>query len=131
MKKNRPISPHLTIYRPQLTSMLSIFHRVSGGILALSLFFGFFFVNLCSMYSSNYFFYSLLQLFLNNSVIWFLIFTFGIFLVLLFHYHISNGIRHLFWDLGYGFDLKYVYLTGSLVLVSAVVFTLVFIYFIF
>ena len=54
IQKIRPLSPHLTIYKPQLTSVLSIFHRITGAILGLTLVISFvaFYLNLVFVGSS-------------------------------------------------------------------------------
>nr|YP_009317216.1 succinate dehydrogenase subunit 3 [Palpitomonas bilix]YP_009317269.1 succinate dehydrogenase subunit 3 [Palpitomonas bilix]BAV82384.1 succinate dehydrogenase subunit 3 [Palpitomonas bilix]BAV82437.1 succinate dehydrogenase subunit 3 [Palpitomonas bilix] len=130
MKKNRPLSPHLTIYKPQLTSMLSIFHRVSGVLLALVLLFGSFFIYILNIFSSYFFVYNFLT-FLNIDFINFLIVSLFVFFVLLFHYHFLNGLRHWYWDFGFGFNLKSVYFTGSLVILGSIVLSLVVLNFVF
>ncbi|GJP80880.1 hypothetical protein CLOP_g11079 [Closterium sp. NIES-67] len=54
MKINRPLSPHLSIYKPQLTSTLSIFHRISGGFLAVLFLFTILFLKVCDLGLSFY-----------------------------------------------------------------------------
>ena len=107
--KNRPISPHLSIYKPQITSILSISHRMSGVfqslglmiivLLLLSLFLG---------ESSHEFF----MLFINSLIGK----AFLFFYVLSLCYHLFNGIRHIIWDIGFGFEIKNVYYSGILVI---------------
>jgi succinate dehydrogenase / fumarate reductase cytochrome b subunit len=65
--------------------------------------------------------YAMFSLIVNHWVSKFILlgFTFGLF------YHLSNGIRHLFWDAGYGYDLKVAYMSGSAVVVASLFFTAV------
>ncbi len=109
---NKPLSPHLQIYRPQITSVLSISHRFTGIILYFSTFI--FSLWLFSM-SFNKDLYNLINLFFSQTLgrtILFLI-TFS------FFYHLLNGIRHLTWDLGLGFKISNVYLSGIFIILIA------------
>src|SRR5580658_6917544 len=90
----RPLSPHLQIYRPQLTSILSITHRPAG--------------------------FAGLRGFIGSWLGYLILFGWSVALF----YHLCNGIRHLFWDAGYGFELKTAYASGYAVLVGTVVLTL-------
>jgi len=113
---NRPMSPHLQVYRPQLTSILSIMHRATGVALAG----GMLFLTWWMIAAANgpaYF--DLVQTIMSS---WFgrLIlfgFTWALF------YHLCNGIRHLFWDAGYGFELDAAYRSGWMVMAGSVVLT--------
>tara|TARA_B100001989_G_scaffold50401_2_gene32620 strand:- start:49 stop:420 length:372 start_codon:yes stop_codon:yes gene_type:complete len=110
---NRPISPHLSIYKPQITSILSISHRMSGifqslGLLIIVLL-------LFSLFlgkNSHEFF----MLFINS----FIGKAFLFFYVLSLCYHLFNGIRHIIWDIGFGFEIKNVYYSGIIVIIFAV-----------
>ena len=106
---NRPLSPHLQVYRPQLTSVLSISHRATG--VALSVGAVFLVVWLLALAGGPESFASMATVFgsLPGQVVMFL-FTLALF------YHLCNGIRHLFWDAGHGFELKTVYASGKAVL---------------
>ena len=114
--KGRPLSPHLQIYRPQLTSVMSICHRFSGIALAVG---------------------TLLLVYWlpprrrprrlrpGPELCWLLVrhpapsgWTVALF------YHLCNGIRHLFWDAGYGFELPQAYASGWAVVIATAVFTL-------
>jgi succinate dehydrogenase / fumarate reductase cytochrome b subunit len=112
----RPLSPHLQIYRPQLTSILSISHRAAGIALAVgALFLVCWIVAAASGPAS----YADLRGFIHS---WFgYLILFGWSVALFFH--LCNGIRHLFWDAGYGFELKTAYASGYAVLVATVVLT--------
>ena len=118
MSRPRPLSPHLQVYKPQLTSILSILHRGTGIVLSIGSIFLVSWILVLTLGESAYQIYSQL---VNN---WFgkLVifgFTFGLF------YHLSNGIRHLFWDAGYGYDLKDAYISGFAVIFSSLSLTLI------
>lgn len=113
---NRPLSPHLQVYRPQITSMLSIMHRATGVALAAgTLLFTYWLLS--ATYGPEKFAsaQSLLGSWLGQIVLWG--FTFSIF------YHLANGLRHLAWDAGWGFALERVRLTGWLVMLFAAAMT--------
>ena len=104
-KENRPTSPHLTIYKPQITSLLSISHRITGIIQSFGLFLIFILILLIISEKETY---KLVELFIQSLIgkIFFILYTFSLL------YHTLNGIRHLIWDLGFGFDLKNVNYSG-------------------
>jgi len=115
-KSQRPLSPHLQIYRPQLTSVLSITHRASGIALVLG--------TLVLVYwllaaASGAEAYSSAQQLLGSWLgrILMLGFSFALF------FHLCNGIRHLFWDAGLGFELKTAYASGKAVVAVSVIMT--------
>ena len=113
----RPLSPHLQIYKPQLTSVLSITHRITGVVLSiLSLFIPLTLVSVAL--GVGYF--NILKVFLANIFIQLLV-TASIFVL---SYHLLNGIRHLFWDYGMGLSMKDTYVSGYLVLIVSVLLTL-------
>ena len=96
---NRPLSPHLTIYRPQITSITSILTRITGNalIVAAVLIVWWF---LAASYGPDYFatanavltsWFGDIVLFLSLWAVW---------------YHFCAGIRHLIWDSGHGFELE-------------------------
>ena len=116
MAQQRPLSPHLMIYKPQLTSIMSITHRATGTALALgSLMVVWWIVALAT--GAEY--YNFVQLILTS---WFgQLVLFG-FTVAVF-YHLSNGIRHLFWDFGYNLTIEGVHRSGYMVLASTVILT--------
>ena len=114
----RPLSPHLQIYRPQLTSVLSITHRGTG----LALGFGtIFFVWWLSGAAWSGACFRAAQTFWGSWVgqLFLLGWTFSLF------YHLLNGVRHLLWDIGIGFDLRSAYRTGWTVVIFAVLLTAV------
>ena len=111
MKNNdRPLSPHLQIYKPQITSILSISHRFTGIILYLSTF-------LISLWLFSTAFNNNLKIILDNFFYSNLGKIFLFFITFSFTYHILNGLRQLIWDFGYGFNIKNVYLTGFLIII--------------
>ena len=124
MNRPRPLSPHLQIYKPQITSILSIFHRLTGISLSIGSFIIVAWIVSLSMGIESY---SYFMSIVDN---WFVqIITFG-FVFALF-YHFSNGIRHLFWDAGLGFELKSVYISGSIVVLNAIILTTLTLYFVY
>ena len=107
--KNRPISPHLSIYKPQITSILSISHRLSGvfqsvGLLVII------FLLLCLLMGDNIHQYFML---FAHSLIGR---AFLFFYVLSLSYHLLNGIRHIIWDFGYGFEIRNVHYSGVIII---------------
>tara|TARA_R110002095_G_scaffold202227_2_gene183712 strand:+ start:1309 stop:1686 length:378 start_codon:yes stop_codon:yes gene_type:complete len=106
----RPLSPHLQVYKPQLTSVLSIFHRAAGvylslGIVALSLW-------IISLAAAKPCF-GLMTAFYASPLGQLLFASW----VVAFFYHFANGIRHLVWDAGWGYGLEAVYRSGWAVLI--------------
>ncbi len=112
----RPLSPHLQVYRPQLTSLLSISHRASGVFLALG---AIALVYWLSALAAGPEVFAQAQILASS---WYGHVLLVLWSLALF-YHLCNGIRHLCWDAGYGFELRQVYASGYLVLVAAVVLT--------
>ena len=110
----RPLSPHLSIYRPTMTMAMSIMHRITGGALYFGVLLLAWFLLAASMDAAAF---GVASGFLN-SIIGRLI-LFGFTWALAFHF--LNGIRHLAWDLGYGFEKRTATQTGSLVYVLSVV----------
>ena len=115
---NRPISPHLQVYRPQLTSMLSILHRITGVALAVgTILLVYWLIAAASGPEAFAGAEALIGSWLGRILLfgW----TFAL------YFHLTNGIRHLFWDAGFGFELKSVYASGWTVVALAAVLTLV------
>ena len=113
-KDKNPLSPHLQIYRWHITSLLSITHRIVGviNIFAVTLICGW---SLFLLLGKND--YDIIFVILNS--------IFGKFLILslcwTFSFHILNELRHLAWDLGYGFDLKVSKITGVITIIGSFV----------
>ena len=113
---NRPLSPHLTIYRPQITSMLSILHRVTGVALTLGLILAVWWLLAAATGPEYFAFVDGLATSWIGHLVW-LGSTWAL------AYHFCNGIRHLIWDMGYGFDLDQVTMSGQVVLGASVALT--------
>lgn len=111
--ENRPLSPHLSIYRWQISNTLSILHRLTGFGLALGLIP--FALWLWGAAYSPELFKCLVEMF---STLFGQLCLFG--WTVAFYYHLGNGIRHLNWDLGYGFELEEMKTSGQLVVVFAI-----------
>jgi len=115
LEAERPLSPHLQIYRPMLTMMMSIAHRVSGASLAVGFALLTWWLVAISMGPEDY---ACVAAFFGNLI--------GRALLLLFTWalihHMLGGIRHLIWDTGAGFSrtnielLAWLTITGSIVL---------------
>ncbi len=111
---NRPISPHLQIYKPQITSILSISHRFTGIILFFSCFL------VCIWLFAMAFndrLYDLINIFFSGIIGKVILF----FITFSFFYHLLNGVRHLVWDIGYGYKIRNVYLSGIIVILLTLV----------
>lgn len=114
---NRPLSPHLTVYRPQITSVLSILHRITGvGLTVSAILVVWWF--LAAATSADYFAVADGWL---TSLLGDLVLTVSLWAM---WYHFANGIRHLAWDLGYGFELAQVTRTGQAVVAASALATL-------
>ena len=116
MAKPRPLSPHLQIYRPQLTSIMSISHRATGaalgtGTLLLCLW-------LVALAAGDVW-YSMAAKMIGNPIGIFILFGYSVALV----YHALNGVRHLTWDRGIGLTIPAVYRSGQIVLLLTIVIT--------
>lgn len=110
--RSRPLSPHLQVYKPQLTSVLSISHRVTGVALTVGTLL---FVWWLAAAAAGPEAYDDAQDFIGS---WFgMLLLFGWSFCL--YYHLCNGIRHLFWDAGYGFELETAYKSGWIVVGAA------------
>ena len=113
----RPLSPHLQVYRPQITSMLSILHRLTGVVLGGGTLLLAWWLIAAAVGPEAY-----------AEVAWFISSWLGRLVLLGFtfclFYHLCNGIRHLGWDIGWGFELPVLRATGWLVLVVAMGMTL-------
>ena len=108
--KTNPLSPHLQVYRWHISSLLSITHRIIGIV-------NFFFFIFLSILLVFFDMSSQPQIFFNSFVSKFLILT----LCWSFSFQILNEIRHLAWDMGYGFDLKISKLTGVITIIGSFV----------
>ena len=114
-----PLSPHLQIYRWHISSLISITHRISGVINLLALILIFYWLVVLSFGESNYESFLLIV----NSF-------FGKFLLVGFTwsmiFHLLSGIRHLAWDLGYGYEIKTANISGVIVIIFSLALTIIF-----
>ena len=118
MYEKNPLTPHVQIYRWQISSLLSITHRIIGVINLVGITLICFWVISLLFGQTNY-----------ETIKFFLQSFFGKFFVVglcwSFSFHVLNEIRHLFWDLGFGFDLKVAKITGALALIGSFVLTVI------
>ena len=117
--RTRPLSPHLTIYRWPLTMILSILHRATGVSLSVGLVI--FSVWLFAIAFGEQYFTFFVYVFSNwigrfLLVVW----TFAFFL------HFCNGLRHLYWDTGRGFDRERVEISARIVVFCSLLLTSIF-----
>ena len=117
MKDKNPLSPHIQIYNWHISSLISISHRITGIINIIIVTLICFWVALLLLGNANY---ELIQKFFET--------YFGKFLIVgtvwSFSFQILSEIRHIFWDLGYGFELKTSNITGLLVIFGSLVLTI-------
>ena len=114
-----PLSPHLQIYRWHISSLLSITHRISGVINLLALILIFFWLIFLSLGENNY---QSFLLIINSFIGKFILigFTWSM------SFHLLSGIRHLVWDLGYGFEIKTANYSGVIVIIFSLALTIIF-----
>jgi succinate dehydrogenase / fumarate reductase cytochrome b subunit len=115
-QSERPLSPHLQIYRPQLTSILSFTHRAAGVALAVGTLLLVYWVVAAAAGPEAY---AGAQRCIGSVLGRLALFGWSVALF----FHLCNGIRHLAWDAGYGFELKAAYASGYAVLVGTAVLT--------
>ena len=117
MKENNPLSPHIQIYNWHISSLISISHRITGIINIILITLICFWTALLFLGDTNY---ELIQKFFET--------FFGKFLIVgtvwSFSFQILSEIRHLFWDLGLGFELKTSKITGLLVIFGSFILTI-------
>ena len=116
MYEKNPLSPHLQIYGWHISSLLSITHRIIGIVNIIA-------ITLICLWTISLLFGEENYKFINNLFQSF----FGKFIIISlswsFSFHALNEIRHLIWDLGYGFDLKVSKITGAITIVASLVLT--------
>ena len=122
LNKNRPLSPHLQVYKWQLSSLLSITHRLTSIINTAGVTLICFWILSISMGEDCYKYFAM---FSSSIVGKFILvgFTWS------FCYHLLNGLRHLFWDMGLGLSIKNSYLSGYLVILVSITLTLFIIFY--
>jgi succinate dehydrogenase / fumarate reductase cytochrome b subunit len=111
-EQSRPLSPHLLIYRPQLTSILSFFHRMTGILLSLGVVMLTFWLVTAAAGEA---YYAWAEWFLSSWLGYALLagWSFCLF------YHLCNGIRHLCWDMGLGTELRTIYASGYVMVAAS------------
>jgi succinate dehydrogenase / fumarate reductase cytochrome b subunit len=117
-RSTRPLSPHLQIYKPQLTSMLSIGHRLTGIILSFGFVILVAWLMALASGPANYEMFADCAKSIPGQIVL-------IGLSLAFFYHLCMGIRHLLWDSGHFLDLPDVYKTGRLAVGTALALTVI------
>ena len=116
MAKPRPLSPHLQVYRPQLTSVLSITHRASGVVLTTgTIILALWLISVAIGPET----FAVMASIVGHPLGQFVLFGYSVALF----YHACNGIRHLSWDLGFGLTIPDVYRSGYVVLGTTCVLT--------
>jgi len=116
--RTRPLSPHLQVYRFPLVAVMSITHRITGvglaiGTILLAAWLG------SGAYSPEA--YAAMSAFLGSWLGYLLLFGWSVAL----YYHLCNGVRHLFWDIGKGFALADAHRANGIVLAATAVLTVV------
>jgi succinate dehydrogenase / fumarate reductase cytochrome b subunit len=120
---DRPTSPHLQIYRWNLSSLTSIFHRATGIALYFSViiiaWFIVYYSTRINIGESETCECLLMSIIHNLFILAIILITFSLF------YHYCNGIRHLFWDIGKGYDLKVANRNSIIVIFSSLALTII------
>ena len=117
MKNNNPLSPHIQIYDWHISSLVSISHRITGVVNIIILTFISVWIASMLLGAESYEF---IRVILNSFIGKFVV----IGIIWSFSFQILSEIRHLFWDLGYGFDLKISKITGLVVIFGSFVLTI-------
>ena len=115
----RPVSPHIQIYRWQITMWLSSLHRITGGLLSLgAIVLAIWLIAIASGPAA----YASVQQYVGSA--WFKVLLVA--WTFCFFFHLSNGVRHLVWDVGIGFERARIRLSGWTVVIVAVLATVAF-----
>ena len=122
---SRPLSPHIPIYKPQISSFTSILHRITG----ILLYIGIIILSWIIVYHSYKFeIYSLNETSERCDCFWLSLLQKSYFVIIVgwafaLYYHLCNGIRHLFWDIGKGFDKKTANRNGLIAIFTSILLT--------
>ena len=119
MEDKNPLSPHIQIYRWQVSSLVSIAHRITGIINILAITLVCFWISLLLLGEINY---KMINTFLNSFLGKFIILG----LTWSFLFQILSELRHLAMDMGYGFELQTTKITGLIVIVGSLILTIIF-----
>ena len=114
---NKPLSPHIQIYKWHISSLVSISHRITGIINILAITLICFWIALVLLGESNY---ELINFFLQTFIGKFIL----IGITWSFSFQMLSEIRHLIMDMGYGFELQTTKITGLLVIFGSVILTI-------
>ncbi|MFT6105849.1 MAG: succinate dehydrogenase / fumarate reductase cytochrome b subunit [Rickettsiales bacterium] len=130
LSPNRPLSPHIQIYKPQIGSLTSILHRLTG----ISLYVGVVII-FWAIVNYTYQVEIMIDGEVSSGVACSCFWTYALFVVAAawswaLYYHLCNGIRHLFWDIGKGFDKKIANRNGIIVLLASTFLTIASIYYV-
>ena len=113
-----PLSPHLQVYRWQISSLISITHRITGILNLLGLIFISTWISSAGIGESLFECFSvILKSFIGKFIL--IGFTWSM------SYHLLSGIRHFFWDLGYGYEIKTANFSGIVVILGSLVLTII------
>ena len=119
MENKSPLSPHIQVYRWQISSLVSISHRITGVINIIAITLICLWISLIFLNESKY---EGINLLLSSTI--------GKFIILgitwSFSFQILSEIRHLFMDLGYGFELRTTKISGLIVIFGSVILTIIF-----
>lgn len=113
---NRPLSPHLQIYKLPLPALMSIMHRATGAFLTIgTILLSLWIISLANGADE----FASVQSFIGSifGQLLLLGWTFSLF------YHLCNGVRHLYWDMGKGFEMESVYTSGYVTIAVAAILT--------
>ena len=119
MENKKPLSPHIQVYKWHISSLVSISHRITGIINIIAITLICLWASLLILGENNY---EIIGTLLNSLIGKFIILS----LTWSFCFQILSEIRHLFMDLGYGFELKTTKITGLIVIFGSLVLTIVF-----
>ena len=119
MQNKSPLSPHIQIYRWQISSLISISHRITGIINIIAITLICLWASLLFLGENNY---EMIKLFLNSLIGKFIILG----LTWSFSFQILSEIRHLIMDFGYGFELKTTKISGLIVIFGSIILTIFF-----
>lgn len=117
-KKTRPLSPHLSIYKPQISSVLSIGHRITGACMYFSFLIMSWWLILWIFSGFDYFYINIAST--NIAKLLMVLTSYA------FFYHLCTGVRHLFWDAGCGFTIKQIDISGIIAVMMSIFFTILF-----
>ena len=113
---DRPLSPHLQVYKFNITMAISVLHRITGFGLAVGLLVFAYWLGAAAYGPSAY---ATAQAFLTSWIGYPLLFGFTVAL----SFHFCSGIRHLFWDIGWGFEMETTTATSVAIVVGTAVLT--------